>query len=227
MNKKLIITLALLLFSTSAFAEIIYPFSSKEDLQALVFKLNQQKIKMSDWYYDEDINPGANKTFEKVESVNNNGEFFIEGVNGGFKFFKADINNDGKDEYIKALEVGSFRLFGIEAVYKEVDGKFVDIYNEIQLPMQKAINKAKGVKENDPRQPAPAFGDMLIEKKDGKVYFTILEGAGKRGWEDLSRFDASDKPAAYEFLWAEGKLTFLRSYRRLLKKSDFYKGKNE
>lgn len=227
MNKELIGVCLIgmyVLFPLRALAEIIYPILSKNELQSVVGELNKQKIKMSDWYNDEDINPGSNKAFEKVESVSDNGEFFIEGVNGGFKFFKVDINNDGRDEYVKTLEVGSGRFFDIEAVYQKVNGKFVDLYDELRLPMRKAMRDAEGATYDlGEGYVGHAFGDIVIEKTGGKIYFTILEGRAQRGWEDLNSFNVSDRPTAYEFLWRGSNLSLLRSYQRLLRKSDFFK----
>lgn len=225
MNKKKLILILIfginLLFISCALAEIIYPISSQQELQSLVGDLNKQKIKMSNWYYDEDINPGVDKTFEKVESVIGNGEFFIEGVNGGFKFFKVDINNDGQDEYVKTFEEGSGRFFDIEAVYKQE--KFIDIYNEIKLSMRKLIRDAeKETYDLEEGYVGHAFGDVIVEKRNGKVYFTILEGRTDRSWEDLNSFNVSDKPKAYEFLWENNKIKLLRVYERNIEKSDFF-----
>jgi len=213
-----------LLFPHLAVAEIIYPITSKTELQSLVRELNTQKIKMTDWYNDDDINPGVDRTFEKVDYVDDNGEFFIKGCLAGFKFFKTDINNDGEDKLVKTEERGQGRIFAIDAVYKNVKRKWIDISNEIDKPLHEALDKAKGVKVTDSPQPEDDFGDLIIEKKDGKVYFTIIEGIDKRGWEVLKTFDASDEPIAYEFLWVGSKLQFIRTYQRLLKKSDIFKG---
>ncbi|MCG2713761.1 MAG: hypothetical protein L6308_02810 [Candidatus Omnitrophica bacterium] len=227
MNKKrLIVTWVFgisLLFLAHALAETVYPISSKKELQSLVGSFNKQKIKMSSWYNDEDINPGVDKTFEKVESVIENGEFFIEGVNGGLKFFKVDINNDGQDEYVKTLEEGSGRFFDIEAVYKNEKDKFEDIYNEIKLLMRKLIRDAEKTSYDlEEGYVGHAFGDMIVEKRAGKVYFTILEGRAARPWEDLNSFNASDKPRAYEFLWEYKKIKLIRVYDRKIEKSDFF-----
>jgi len=227
MNKKQLIVVWVLgislLFLTHALAETVYPISSKKELQSLVGDLNKQRIKMSSWYNDEDINPGVDKTFEKVESVIENGEFFIEGVNGGLKFFKVDINNDGQDEYVKTLEEGSGRFFDIEAIYKINNDKFIDIYTEIRLPIRRLMREAEKAKYDlEEGYPGHAFGDMIVEKRAGKVYFTILEGRTARPWEDLNSFNAGDKPRAYEFLWEHKKIKLIRVYDRKIEKSDFF-----
>jgi len=221
----LILGVCIFLSLNSALAEIIYPISSKEELQSLVRELNKQNIKMSDWYYDEDINPGADKTLEKVESVVENGEFFIEGANGGFKFFKIDINNDGADEYVKTLEVGSGRFFDIEAVYKTVSGKFVDIYGELKLPMRKLIRDTDNeTYDLEDGYPGHAFGDIIVERKNKQIYFSIITARESgRSWEDINSFNVSKKPRTYEFLWAHKEIKLTRVYDRLLEKKDFFK----
>lgn len=232
MNKARLIVISVIGISAllslhPVLAETIYPIFSKDELQSLVTELNKQKIKMSDWYSDFDINPGVDKTFEKITDVIENGEFFIEGANGGFKFFKIDINNDGEDEYVKTLEVGLGRLFDIEAVYKTVDGKFIDIYSELKLPMRKLIRDAdKGTYDLEDGYPGHPFGDIIVERKGKQIYFSIITARESgRSWEDLKFFNVSKKPRTYEFLWANKEIKLTRVYDRLLKKSDFFESK--
>ena len=229
MNKKQLIiawALGISLFSlTCALAEIVYPVSSQEELQSLIANFNKQKIKISCCYHNEDNSSGAEKTFEKVENVIDNGEFFIEGANGGFKLFKVDINNDWEDEYVKTLEQGAGKFFEIEAVYKEVEGRYVDIYREIKLPMLKLIrDREKDTYGLEGGYLGHAFGDIIVEKRDGKVYFTILKGRAPESWEDLHSYNVSDKPRAYEFLWENKKIQLISAYDRQLKKIDFFPG---
>lgn len=204
-------------------AEVIYPLNSQDVLQSLIREFNIQQIKMADWYYDEDINPAADKTFEIITGVNKNGEFFIEGANGGFKLFKVDINNDGEEEFVKTLESGSGRFFDIEAVYKKVNGGYVDINDEIKLPIRKLIRDTKNeTYDLEEGYVGFAFGDIIVEKKDGKIYFTLLQGRTSRPWEDLNSFNVSETAEAYEFLWSGKDLTLNRVYDRKLRKEDFF-----
>ncbi len=104
MNKKQLLAAwvvgACLLFPHFILAETIYPISSQKKPQSLVKEFNKQKVRMSSWYYDGDMNPNVDKTFEKVTGVIENGEFFIEGANGGFKLFLKRRRTDYAEKYL-------------------------------------------------------------------------------------------------------------------------------
>lgn len=224
MNKRQLISILIIGISTClsfcpVLAETIYPISSKEELQSLVETFNKQGIRIS---YDRNVSPNID---EKIDSVTENGEFYIEGADGGYKLFKVDINNDGEPEYVKTMEAGSGRFFDIETIYKSTNGKFVDIYDEIKLPMRKLIRDAdKEAYDLEDGYAGHVFGDIIVEKKDGKVYFSILEGRPERPEENINSFNVSNQFRAYEFLWADKDIKLTRAHDRLLKESDFFEG---
>ena len=220
--KPLLILILFTFFLAPAYAEIIYPLSTKEEVQSFIDELNQQGINISEWYWDEK----GKREFDKVENIISNGMFWCDGVSGDLKIFKVDINNDGDGEYIKTLRVGSGRFFDIAAIYTEEEGKFRDIYNEIKLPMRKLIRDAEN-EDYDLEEGYGGFmhGSMIVEKEDSKVYFSMIKASGR--WfecdEEGGKWIEDNCPIAYKFLWNSNGIRLVAANKRCLKKTDVSK----
>ena len=133
------------------------------------------------------------------------------GGNIGYCLYRADINNDGKDEYILCTSQGSGAFFDIESIYQD-NGKFVDIYNEIKIPMRKLIRDAE--KETyDLEEGYTGFmnGDIKIEKENGSVLFTLKQVTRK--YENKGSFEEDFNPSqSYKLLWDKSGIKLIKHY---------------
>jgi len=127
--------------------------------------------------------------------------FYLEGSPGSWYFlYNADINNDGEEEYILCSVTGSDGIFDIDSIYQERDGKLVDIFDEIKVPLRKLIREAEN-KDYDPQEGYSGLmqGSIEIEKEQGNVFFT-LERITRR-YEGEGFEEDFNPPQGYKFLW--------------------------
>lgn len=223
MNKKLLlvpILISLILFSNLAFAEVIYPISTKEEIQVLAEELNKQDIKICPVY-------NKDKKFEKILSVSESARFYIDGTwNVDYDLYNVDINNDGDDEYVLTLSSGSGRWFDIEAVYKKEDGQFRDIYDEVKASIKMVLWELDSEEDYSENGDAGIMqGGMIVEKENGKICFSLVETHGQWfDWdEDGGQWFEENCPLVHKFLWDSYGVKHIKSHKRCLKSGDFIK----
>jgi len=179
-----------LLLSTTAYAgEAIAPLRG-EEVTNFVKRLNSQGIIVK---FGKDVKE------DKIDWAHDS-SFFMLGDGQGYSLYRADINNDGKEEYVLCSAGGSGGFFDIDAVYQENDGKLVDILSQIRTPMRKLIRDAE--KESyDLEEGYTGYmnGSIKIEKEGGQVFFTLKQVT--RNYEDEPVEDDYNPPQEWKFLW--------------------------
>lgn len=177
-------------------SEVIKPLPEKE-VKVFLKRLNSQGIVVA---YDESVKE------DEVKGGNlENSSFYLKGSDSWYFIYRADINNDGKDEYILCSASGSGGFFDIDAVYQEKSGKLEDIFDQIKIPMRKLVRDAE--KENyDLEEGYTGFmsGSIKIEKEKYRVFFTLEQVTRKyegKGFEE--DFNPSQR---FKFLWKDGNI---------------------
>jgi len=206
MNKtKLIVAWVVgifLLLSTNVYAsEVIKPLSEKE-VKPLLKQLNSQGIVVvCDKSIKEDEFTGGNPE---------NASFYLKGSDSWYFLYRADINNDGKDEDILCLASGSGGFFDIDAVYQEKSGKLTDIFNEIKIPLRKLVREAQ--KEGYALEEGFSFmnGGITIEQEGGKVFFTLEQTTRK--YEGKGFEEDFNPTQGYKFLWDNSGIKLIEHY---------------
>ena len=161
----------------------IKPLQEKE-VKSIINQLDTQGI-LKELYSSTEWNQD-DLTFDSFDPDSNC--FWLKGIESAwFYLYKADINNDTDEEYILASASGSGQFFDIVAIYKVVDGKFIDLFDEIKLPMRRLIRDwSQADYDLEEGYVGFMYGTIMIEKEGEKIYFIII-----------------DKEAAYKFLWDE------------------------
>ena len=139
------------------------------------------------------------------DSMSGDGSFYIVATPISWTFYKVDINNDNKDEYLLVSQQGSGGYFSIEAIYQERNGNLTDIFDEIRPAMDKLtqVTQASGFMN----------GSINIEKINGKVYFTMHQIARDYYSPDDNRpFESMfHQPEFWKLLWSDGQLKLIDS----------------
>ena len=154
------------------------------------------------------FNPGV-KEDKIAGGESEDRSFYLEGSPGSWYFlYKADINNDGEDEYILCSAAGSGGFFDIESIYQEKDGKLVDIFDEIKIPLRKLIRDAEK-KDYDLEEGYGGFmnGSIEIEKEQDKVFFTLEKVTRKYEGEGFE--EDFNSPQGYKFLWDDSGINLI------------------
>jgi len=181
--------------------EVIKPLQEKE-INVFLKQLNNQGIVAT---FDKNI-----KKDKCLGWIEESSYFSLEpGGNIGYCLYRADINNDGKDEYILCTSQGSGAFFDIESIYQDKNGKFVDIFNEIKIPMRKLIRNAEKEKY-DLEEGYVGFmnGSIRIEKENGKVFFTFEQVTRK--FEGKGFEEDFNLPQSYKFLWDKSGIKLIK-----------------
>jgi len=201
-KKQIIAILAvvsLLLAGNAVAGEVIAPLRDKKEVGGFIKRLNSQGKVFS---IEENV---------KEDKVNwaDDYSFFMLGDGQGYSLYKADINNDGKGEYILCLSAGSGGWFDIDAIYQDKNGKLVDIFNDIKIPMRKLIRDAEKEKY-DLEEGYAGFmnGSIKIEKDNNKIFFTLEQVTRDYGSDDIKY----DHPKGYKFLWDKGGIKLVQYY---------------
>ena len=200
MNKKQFAVVIVFAFMMTAGAyiarasEVINPLP-REEVDLFLKQLNGQGKLVS-------FAPGA-KEDRIAGRESEDRSFYLEGAPGSWYYlYKADINNDGKDEYVLCSVTGPEAFFDINSIYHEKDGKLVDIFDEIKMPLRNLIRDAEKQDYNlEGNYSGLMGGSIKIEKDQDKVFFT-LEKLTRRYAGEGSKED-SDSPQGYKFLWDE------------------------
>jgi hypothetical protein len=181
--------------------KIIRPLAEKQ-VREFLKRLNSQGTVVT---YDESVKE------DEIRGVNaDNLSFYLKGSPTEWYFlYKADINNDGFDEYILCYASGSGGFFRIDKIYKEVNDKLVDIYDEIKIPMCRLIRSAEKA-SYDLQQGCANFmnGGIKIENEKGKTFFT-LEKVARLYEEPGFKFGP---PVGFKFLWENGAIELIEQY---------------
>jgi len=111
-------------------------------------------------------------------------------------FYKADINNDGDDEYVAVSVGGNYRFLNVDGIYKEKDSSLKDIYSEIEVFLEPYLGLS-----------GLHHGDFFIEKKGNKTYFTLVEAQGKKPEIKIDYY------SAYRFLWSNKEIKLIETYK--------------
>ncbi len=197
--------------------EAIPPILNVQEIQNAISAFNQDGLRI----YPDTQDKGA----EFVQSFDpKSGNFYIRGLGGSsYRIYKADINNDGDDEYVLVGQGGSGQFFDIEAIYKRKDGKFQDIYDQIKLSLRKLLrSEEKASYDLEEGYVGMMHGDILIEKENGKVYFSLVEASGQ-WWASFSNPGDDTRreehhPAAHKYLWDKGTVRHIKTHRIFFKK---------
>ena len=206
MNKKQLIPIFILTFSllvsNAVAGEIIKPLRRTE-VEVFLKRLNQQKILVSsskDSSKDKIAYFSPTYSFFRLEDVLCT-EFYIN---------KADINNDGIDEYILYYEggCGSGSFLDIGAIYKEKNGKLIDILDEIKKPMNKIVEiSLKGNQDLGCGYAGFMYGSLTIEKEDSKTFFTL-----RRKFSDYKARDNKLRQEGFKMFWDKNGVKLLEHY---------------
>ena len=184
-------------------SESIKPLPEKE-VKVFLKRLNSQGIVAT---FDKDM-----KEDKYLGWIEESSYFSLEpGGNIGYRLYRVDINNDGKDEYILCTSQGSGAFFDIDAIYQDRKGKLVDIFNEIKMPLRKLVRKAEKEKY-DLEEGYAGFinGSIKIAKEKGKVFFTMEQVTRKyagKGFEE-----EFNPPQSYKFLWDKTGIRLVQYY---------------
>jgi hypothetical protein len=212
------------IFFSIALAEVVYPIIAREkEVKRLVHWLNSQGIKVARYALEE-------KKFEKVKFDRGSFSFTVEEIGGAaYTFYKTDINNDGRDEYVLTEKGDIGRWFDISAVYTQEKGKLQDIYEEVRLPLRALLRDAQHASYNleDGFVGIPQ-GDMIMEEEGGRIFFSIVESHGSwyycpKTKNAKCRWVREDCPQVYTFFWSKQGIELVKAYKRCLKGSDFRK----
>ena len=186
-----VILLAIFLFFSNNIKanEIVHPLPI-EEVKPLIKQLNSQ---------GQIITLDKNLKRDKISGINpDNSSFYLEGSDAWYFLYKADINNDGNNEFILCSASGSGGFFDIDAIYQDKDGKLTDIFNDIKIPMRKLIRDInKESYDITDGYLQLANGSLTIEKENGKTFFTLKEVT--RDY-DSPEFKFNE-PKSYKFLW--------------------------
>ncbi len=206
MNKKQLIVAwiisVILLLAANAYAgKVTKPLGEKE-VKRFLGQLNSQGI-IASW--DENVKENKMEWWDEK-----NLSFSLESVGVAYFLYRADINNDSKDEYVLCTRQGSGSYFDIEAIYWESGSKLTDISDQIKLPLRKLIRDAEK-EDYDLEDSRGGFmnGSIRIEKDNGKVYFTL---------EQITRDYPPAKdhfyhpPQGYKFLWDKNGIKLVQYY---------------
>lgn len=181
--------------------EITRPLPEKE-VKVFLAQLNSQGIVAA---FDKNM-----KKDTYLGLAEGSAYFSLEpGGNIGYCLYRADINNDGKDEYILCTSQGSGAFFDIESIYQD-NGKFVDIYNEIKIPLRKLVREAEKEKYNlEEGYSGFINGSIRIEKENGKMSFTLEQVTRK--YENKGSFEEDFNPSqSYKFLWEKSGIKLVK-----------------
>jgi len=171
--------------------EIVKPLQEKEVIQ-LLKRLNSDGIIAS---FDKDIKKDIYQGW--IGEIS----FFSLWPGGvAYCLSEADLNNDGMDEYILCTQQGSGGFFDIDAVYAIRNNHFVDIFNQIRIPLRRLVREAEKEKY-DLEESYVGFmnGSIGIEKENGKVFFTLEQVTRK--YADKGFDEDFNPPQTYKFLW--------------------------
>lgn len=202
MNKKQLIPIFILALVSNAMAGEITKPLGKNEVGSFLNRLNQQKILI---VFDKSLS--KNKVFQ-YEPINNS--FMLEGsASANYFLYKADINNDGVDEYLLCSVDGSGSFLDIDAIYKERNGKLVDILDEIKKPMEKIVKVAiKGDQDLLAGYCGFMNGSIKIEKENSKVFFTLQRVVRDYDAPGL----AFNPPEGFKMLWGMKTVKLLEHY---------------
>lgn len=178
----------------------IQPLAEK-NVRTVVSKLNKQGIVIG---YDETVKKDKVLWYNKEY-----GSFGIENNSGtAYWLYEADINNDKQDECIVTSSSGSGGFFDIEAIYKIENGKFIDSFDQIKIPMRKLIRDAnKETYDLEDGYAGFMGGSIDIETIDGKTYFTLTRVRRDYGIDDHEK--SFQGPEVWKFLWDKRGIRFV------------------
>ncbi len=218
-NKFIIVSIIIILTMTQGsicYGQTKYLINNQKEISQLVRQLNEQGIKIAPYHNPEQKfeTPVLNVEFScfniRNSQVSNKiGDSATDPIyalvnmytGGAYKFYKVDVNNDGRNEYVLTSSDGSSAWFDIEAIYQYDGNRLKDIFDEIKIPLRKQIRDAD--KETyDLEEGYVGFmnGDMLINRENGKTFFTIIN-------------QGQDHPSAwaYKFLWDKNIIKLIKS----------------
>ena len=210
MKKTYSILFALIcLFGLSAFAESSVSPLEKEEVLYFLSELNNQKIFLADEFsYPNAASSHAAPKYNRLNTFSEENGFFISGSPLEYFAYKADINNDGGEEYVLFSSGKTKKSFRVVAIYKKVRGEYIDVFSEIEKPIFSQIRE--WLEKEHPSQEVGFHisGITMQEDLTGKTYFTVhadnyFWGTGK--WED-------DIVITYKFLWDKSGLELVRAY---------------
>jgi len=209
---RLLIFVVLFCLPESLYADVIYPISDKNEIVSLIAQLNKQGL-VRDKFLDF--------------NAEMNGIFFKDLFNVSRTIYKVDINNDGADEYVMTSTGGSGQFFDIEAIYKQKQGEFKDIFDQIKLPLRKSQRDLDGEHYDlEEGYVGIMHGAIIIEEENNRVYFTMVDSSGQ-WWvpdDDLAgggQWVEENCPMVRRYLWDAKGLQFIKANQRCLKESDF------
>lgn len=189
-------------FGAEANAEI-KPLQEK-DVALFLENLNSQGKKVT---YDDTA------TNDKLWGYDNEyGSFRVGEMDGDARFlYKADINNDGIEEYIVCSQGGSGAFFDVDNIYKNENGKFTDIFGDIKIPMRRLMRDAEK-EDYDLEDGYVGYmnGSLIIEEDGGKMYFTIRQVSRDYGIDDFEK--SFQDPRSWKFLWDKGGIKLISYY---------------
>lgn len=180
--------------------EIIKSLPEKE-VKPFLQQLNSQGVMVT---YNKDVKE------DKIKAWADDLSFFtLDGSDSGYSLYRADINNDSKDEYVLCSAAGSGSFFDIEYIYQDRDGKLVDIYNEIKIPLRRLVRDSeKGKYDLEEGYTGFMNGSIRIEKDNDKVFFTL--GQVTREYNGKGFEEDFNPPQSWQFLWDNGGITLVR-----------------
>lgn len=124
-----------------------------------------------------------------------------------FHVYHVDINNDEKEEYVLCYQDSN--CFKIRAVYREVDGKLINIFEDVKLSMINILRDLqKGFCESEKDITEYVRGRIILTKKDGKIFFTIAEI--NPFWGQMKLRDK--EYLYYTFLWDKEGIRLVQSF---------------
>ncbi|MFH1877604.1 MAG: hypothetical protein ABH883_02210 [Candidatus Omnitrophota bacterium] len=135
------------------------------------------------------------------------GWFELKGSYAYYELYEADINNDGKNEYVLVVSDGSPESVEIRAVYAADENRITDIYpgaGEIVNGLIKGwIERGSGLGDYSGYRGI----EVLIKKENGKIYFT-------RGFIPLNSMgeDSGYQVSYCTFLWDKKGVVLVNGY---------------
>ena len=197
------------LFAVTTFAESDVSPLEKAEVLSFLSELNNQKIFLADEFsYPNAASSPAAPKYNRLNTFSEENGFFISGAPLEYLAYKADVNNDGGEEYILVSSGKTKKSFRVNAIYKKVDGEYIDVFSEIEKPMSLQIRE--WLKKEHPSQEVGFRISGISLQKDltGKTYFTVhadnyFWGTGK--WED-------GIVVTYKFLWDKNGLELIRAF---------------
>ena len=185
--RERLIILCAVFFTFSLWASIAGAEATKiqplneADVKSVISRLNGQGIVFC-------VDKNVKK--DEVFGYDKDGSFGMADTGMGWYLYKVDINNDKEDEYLLMTVGGSGGYLNIEAIYKDINGKLSDIYEEIKVPMIKCIERENDIFMN---------GSIDIENIDGEICFILKQVTRDYSIDDYER--SFRPPEWWKFIW--------------------------